>query len=159
MPSTVYASGVTSTSNQPGQLQLNQDGDVLFLGTSLSNDASATVDSTVTTNNVVFSQRSGIIKPIGFVTDLGQYLTSILSLVMVICLLLVFFHFILAGLQWITSGGDKSKTEEARQRIINAFIGIIIVSASFATAGFVAYLLGVGSYSDILTTIQPIDRM
>jgi len=96
-------------------------------------------------------------KPIGFASDLGSYLNSLLSIVMVVSLLLVFFHFISAGFQWITSGGDKSKTEEARNKIVNAFVGILIVSASFATTGYVGWILGFDSINEAIASISQIN--
>ena len=78
----------------------------------------------------------------GFATDLGSLINSVLNLVMIIALLLVFLYLILGGIQWITSGGDKGKTEEARNKITAAVIGIIILAAAYALVQFVAYVLG-----------------
>lgn len=161
----VFASGTTNTSSQPGQvLTRSQDG-VLYLDTRTNgNNTSSAPNQTLLSSSLPAirnnsSSTSQIIKPNGFVNDLGVYFSSVLSLVMVVCLLLVFYNFIRAGFQWITSGGDKSKIEEARNRITHSFIGIIIVSASFATAGFVAYVLGLGSVQDVLTTIPKLNTI
>jgi hypothetical protein len=160
-----FASGTTNTSSNPGQvLTRSQDG-VLYLDTRTNGNTTAIsnnetlLSSSLPSNRINFTSTSQIVKPNGFVNDLGVYLSSILSLVMVVCLLLVFYNFIQAGFQWITSGGDKSKLDDARMRIINAFIGIIIVSASFAIAGFVAYILGLGSVQEVLTTIPKLNTI
>jgi hypothetical protein len=161
----VFASGTTNTSSQPGQVLTRSHDGVLYLDTRTNgnNTSSGTyqtfLSSSLPAISINSSSTSQIIKPNGFVNDLGIYLSSVLSLVMVVCLLLVFYNFIQAGFQWITSGGDKSKIEDARMRITNAFIGIIIVSASFATAGFVAYILGLGSVQDVLTSIPQLNTI
>jgi hypothetical protein len=47
----------------------------------------------------------------GFATDFGKLINGVLSFVMVIAALLVFLYLIWGGIEWITSGGDKGKTE------------------------------------------------
>jgi len=49
----------------------------------------------------------------------------------------------MGGFQYLTSGGDKTKTEEARSRITNALIGLVIVTASWAVWKIVVYFFGI----------------
>lgn len=49
---------------------------------------------------------------------------------------------IIAGYQWIGAGGDKGKTEEARNHLTNSLIGIIIVAAAWVLIGIVGKILG-----------------
>ena len=93
----------------------------------------------------------------GYATDIANVISFALNLVMVVALLLVFLYLILGGIQWITSGGDKGKTEEARNKITAAVIGIIILAASYALVQFVAYILGLGSFSTIFSTVQQLN--
>jgi len=53
------------------------------------------------------------------------------------------FFFLLGGLQWIVSGGDKAGTQAARQKITAAIIGLVIVTSVFAFINFIAPLLGI----------------
>lgn len=78
----------------------------------------------------------------GWATNIGFLISAVLNIVMVIALLLVFLYLILGGIQWITSGGDKGKTEEARNKITAAVVGIIILAAAYALVQFVAWILG-----------------
>ena len=57
----------------------------------------------------------------------------------VVCLALI----IMGAIQWITSGGDKAKTEEARNRITSAIIGLIVLAATIALFSLVADFLGI----------------
>lgn len=41
------------------------------------------------------------------------------------------------GYQWLTSGGNEEKIKHARDRIIHAIIGLIIIILSYAIAFFV----------------------
>lgn len=42
------------------------------------------------------------------------------------------FHFLIGGFNWITAAGDKAKLQAARDRLTNAFIGLIVVVAGWA---------------------------
>ncbi len=42
-----------------------------------------------------------------------------------------------AGFQWMTSGGDAAKIEEAKMRIRNAVIGLIIILSAYALTAFI----------------------
>ncbi|MBI2031607.1 MAG: hypothetical protein HYT08_03230 [Candidatus Levybacteria bacterium] len=38
---------------------------------------------------------------------------------------------IYSGIQWVLSGGDKEKIQQARERLIYTIVGLIVISASF----------------------------
>lgn len=52
------------------------------------------------------------------------------------------FQITVAGIAWMTSGGDKTKLTEARDRIMNAMIGLIIVVAGWAILALAGQFLG-----------------
>ena len=60
---------------------------------------------------------------------------------MTIGALMVIFFFIWGALQWISSSGDKSKLEAARNRMLQAAIGLFILVSSFVIIGFIGNLL------------------
>lgn len=168
IPGTVFANSTTGTDINAGQVRTTRSGDALYLTTQVNeNDEPAQIQNASSTNQTprTFSTAnrnaaaviSSIQKPIGFADNIGDYLSTLLTIIMMVSLLLVFFYFILAGFQWITSGGDKGKTEEARNKIVNAFVGILIVSSSFALATFVAYILGFESINDALSSMRQIN--
>jgi hypothetical protein len=88
--------------------------------------------------------------PAGFADNMGSFINGVLSFVMVIAALLVLFYLIWGGIEWITSGGDKGKTESARNKITAAVIGIIILAASFAILQLVLTFLGFTNLNDAL---------
>ncbi|HSW90096.1 MAG TPA: hypothetical protein VLH19_04465, partial [Patescibacteria group bacterium] len=77
------------------------------------------------------------------ISDLGKLIQSLLSVVLAIVGLLVFVYLIWGGVEWITAGGDKSKTESARQKITNAIIGLAIVAAAFAISKVLGSFFGI----------------
>lgn len=94
----------------------------------------------------------------GFATDIGVLLNAVLSFVMVIAALLVFLYLIWGGIEWITSGGDKGKTESARNKITSAVIGLIVLAASYAILQLVLRFLGFGGLNDALNNVRSISE-
>ena len=94
--------------------------------------------------------------PSGFARDFTALFTGVLSLVMALVAVLVFFMLIWGGVEWILSGGDKGKTEQARNKIVASLIGLLIVAASYAILYLILRFLGYSSLTEIINDIKPI---
>lgn len=77
---------------------------------------------------------SGIINPvIGlFGTQAGELtiayiLATLLRLALVAAGILLLIYLTMGGIQWLTSGGEKTAVAAARDRITAAFIGLILI--------------------------------
>ncbi len=95
--------------------------------------------------------------PKGFATDIGVLINGALSFVMVIAALLVFGYLIMGGIEWITSGGDTSKTEKARNKITAAVIGLIILAASYAILIIILNFLGFRNLGEVFDSVQVLE--
>lgn len=95
----------------------------------------------------------GIINPVinpghgtGGTTGAEGRLADVIVLVWQMLLLIgglaVLAFFIMGGIAWLTAGGDKTKVEEARNRITNAFIGLALLVGAMAIIAFVSGFLG-----------------
>ncbi len=84
-----------------------------------------------------------------FFQDAGALLSTLLRTVMIIAGLLVFAYLVWGGIEWITSGGDSSKTEAARNKITAAIVGLIILAAAYALFQLLLNLLGVSGFGQI----------
>jgi TRAP-type C4-dicarboxylate transport system permease small subunit len=73
----------------------------------------------------------------------GEVVRAIVLLVLVVAALVFFFMLLWGGLQWILSGGDKGKTEAARNQITAAMVGLVIVFAAWAILQLMSSFLGV----------------
>ena len=95
----------------------------------------------------------------GYATSIGSVLTSVLNLIMLVAAILVFLYLILGGIEWITSGGDKGKTEGARNKITAAIVGLIILAASYALLQLALSVLGFsGGLNEVFESgIKPIN--
>lgn len=89
------------------------------------------------------------------ITSIGRLIEAFIGGALLIAGLLVFAYLILGGIQWITSGGDKGKTEAARNKITAALVGLAIVASSYALMQVVAYFFGINVF-DLGTTLDTI---
>jgi hypothetical protein len=89
------------------------------------------------------------------ISDVGQLISALVGVLLIISALLAFFYLIMGGISWITSGGDKAKMEEARNKITHAIVGLIIVGAAWAVMTLVQNFLGVQIIGGTLTFPKP----
>ncbi|MBI4065074.1 hypothetical protein HY409_01765 [Candidatus Gottesmanbacteria bacterium] len=75
--------------------------------------------------------------------DLGTLISALVGTLLIISALLAFFFLILGGIQWITSGGDKTAMEAARNKITHAIVGLVIVGAAWAIMILIQQFLGI----------------
>lgn len=91
----------------------------------------------------------GVEEPDFAVSNIGSLIKGLVNASIVIGALAAFIFLILGGFQWITSGGDKTKTEEAQKKITNAVIGLVIIAAAYAIINVVTSFLGLGDISNL----------
>lgn len=83
------------------------------------------------------------------INDISKLISSLLKFTLGIVGLLVFIYLIWGGIEWLTAGGDKSKTESARQKITNAIIGLAIVASALAISVVLSNFFGISIGSNI----------
>jgi cytochrome bd-type quinol oxidase subunit 2 len=122
--------------------------------------ASSAVGGLLTTASMVMADVN--IEPIetgkGYATNFGTMFSSILNVVMLIAAILVFAFMIFGGVEWITSGGDKSKAESARNKLTAAVIGLVIIAASYAVVTLVVQFLGFKDFNDVFNNVGDINN-
>jgi len=64
---------------------------------------------------------------------IGSIIQIALGLLGIILLVIIIY----SGFEWMTAGGNSDKVESAKTRMINAVIGLILILAAYAIAGFV----------------------
>lgn len=69
--------------------------------------------------------------------------------IIVVAAIIFFFMLILGGIRWILSGGDKQSTENARNQITAALIGLIIIFAAWAIIQLVETVFGVTLFGNL----------
>jgi len=74
----------------------------------------------------------------GIAQVIGKVVKAVLSILGLVALVI----FIIAGFQWMTSGGNKEKIAGAQKLMGAAVIGLVIVIIAYAAAGFIVSALG-----------------
>jgi len=69
--------------------------------------------------------------------------SGFIKLVLVVAGLAFFFILVIGGVNWILSGGDKAKTEGARNQITAALVGLVIVFSAWAILQLIKTFFGV----------------
>lgn len=70
-------------------------------------------------------------------------ISSVITLVLIGAVVIAIFFLLLGGIRWITSGGDKTKVDEARKQIVAAIIGLVIAFLAFFIIRVVGGILNV----------------
>jgi len=71
------------------------------------------------------------------------FLPSLITLLFVGGTLVFLAMLLLGGIAWISAGGDKGKVEEARTRITNAIIGILVLFTVYAIVQVLQTFFGI----------------
>lgn len=77
--------------------------------------------------------------------EFGKRFGDLITFAFVIAIVIALAFLIWGGVKWITSGGEKTGVEEARNHVVAAVIGLIIVFLSFFILNLIVYFFtGVG---------------
>ncbi|MBI4137361.1 hypothetical protein HY469_04830, partial [Candidatus Roizmanbacteria bacterium] len=69
--------------------------------------------------------------PTGVISSINSLISGGVTLILIVAGLVAFVYLLLGGIKWITSGGDSGQVEAARNQVIHALIGIIVVLAAW----------------------------
>ncbi len=73
---------------------------------------------------------------------LGKYIAVLIQTSAVLGGLAVLLYMFMGALQWITAGGDTGKIEKARNRILQAIIGLAVLVSVVGIATFLGPVFG-----------------
>lgn len=75
--------------------------------------------------------------------NIGSAIGNAVSFIYLIAIILALFYLLWGGLKWLTSAGDKTALQTAREHLIAAIVGLIIIFLSYLILTFVAkFFLG-----------------
>ena len=66
------------------------------------------------------------------ISSIGEFTGAVGSLLFIIGVIIFMAIFLWGGMEWLTSGGDKGKIQNGRERIMQALIGLSILSLGAA---------------------------
>lgn len=76
--------------------------------------------------------------------EIGPFVKNLMTIAFVVALIVVLVMLIIGAFEWIVSGGDKEAIAKARNRIINALVGLAVLAIAFALTQLGAQILGFG---------------
>ncbi|KKQ34771.1 MAG: hypothetical protein US51_C0028G0006 [Microgenomates group bacterium GW2011_GWA2_37_6] len=63
--------------------------------------------------------------------EIGNLLGGLIQIAFIIAVVIALAFLIFGGIKWITSGGDKTGVEAARNTIVAALVGLVVVFLSY----------------------------
>jgi hypothetical protein len=81
--------------------------------------------------------------------SIGSIVSFAVAFIIVVAFLAALLYVVIGAFQWITSGGDKQKVADARNHILAAVIGLIVIALSFIIINIVMQALGLGSLTNL----------
>jgi len=89
---------------------------------------------------------SKLFPPAAVFSDFGKFLTKIILFALFAAALIFFGLMVWGGIRYLNSGGNEETVEKARNTLMNAFIGLLIVVASFV---IIEIIIGVFSTAGV----------
>ena len=81
--------------------------------------------------------------------NFGGVVGSVIQLVFVISVVFALFYLIYGGFRWLVSTGDKANVSAAREHIVAAVIGLVIIFLAYFILNIILGFFGVGSLSNL----------
>lgn len=72
----------------------------------------------------------------------GKFFSGLVGLLLTIATIWAFVHLLIGGIEWLSSGGDKGKVENAQHHLTSAIIGLFIVFSVWAVYLVLLQFLG-----------------
>jgi len=88
-------------------------------------------------------------------SDLGGTIGRLITAIFVIAAIISLFYLIYGAVKWIISEGDKQKVADARNHIIAALVGLVVVFLSYF---IMSIILGIFGLSFVDLTIPKITK-
>lgn len=91
------------------------------------------------------TQSSGVLT--GASNSFADVVGAAMSGVMTVAFVLVLFYLLWGGIEWITAGGDSSKIQKGRDRIVQSIIGLIVLASTVAMFIVLQQFIGFSVFS------------
>lgn len=99
----------------------------------------------------VFARLCTITQPENFGKAIGNLVVAAMVLASIVALAFLIY----GGIKWIMSEGDKTAVENARQTIIGAVIGLVIIFLSYFILSIVLGIFGIRLSNLVIPQILP----
>lgn len=90
----------------------------------------------------------------GALTNLELFISNLIGFLTTLAAIFFIIYFFMGAFGWVTSGGDKGKTEKAREQITQGVLGLVLIIAAYAIIGLIGSIIGL----DILSPGEQIKK-
>lgn len=98
---------------------------------------------TILAANEITNNALGSSVPKDSAGGLAFYIAQLWKTVVIVGGLAFLVYLMWGGIQWVTSGGDKTKLDEAQHKIYNSMVGLGVLVASYAFVRLVSGVLDI----------------
>ncbi len=93
----------------------------------------------------------------GALTNFELIISNFVGFMTIMAGIFFLIYFIIAAFNWVTSGGESSKLQASRDRMLHAVLGLIIVVGSYAIVGLLGTIIGLDVLrpSDAIRELTP----
>jgi Type IV secretion system pilin len=88
-------------------------------------------------------------------TNFAGFIGSIIQLIFVLAVIVALLYLIYGGFRWLVSGGDKTQVGAAREHIVAAVIGLVIIFLSYFILNLILTFFNIGSLSTLTIPVIP----
>ena len=81
--------------------------------------------------------------------NFGGIVGSVIQLVFVVAVVFALFYLIYGGFRWLISSGDKAQVSAAREHIVAAVIGLVIIFLAYFILNLILGFFNVGNLSNL----------
>lgn len=85
----------------------------------------------------------------GAINVFAKFLSTVIGVMTIVAIIWFVFVLITAAISWISAGGDKNAIENAKKRITNGIIGLVITIAAVFIIGIIGTVLGIPNILNI----------
>lgn len=75
----------------------------------------------------------------------GNLVSGVINILFIIAILIALIYLIWGGIKWIMSGGDKQALQTAREHVIAAIVGLVVVFLAYFIVNFILGVFGLGT--------------
>ena len=87
---------------------------------------------------MMVDRRGAVGGNIGGLTVAGL-ISGLIKLLVIAAAVIFFFMLVLGGIKWIMSGGDKAALQTARDHVVAAIVGLVVVFLAYFLINFVLF--------------------
>jgi hypothetical protein len=75
-------------------------------------------------------------------SNLELFMSNVIGAMTLIAGIFFIFYFVMGGLNWVTAGGEQGKVTKARDQMVQAVIGLVVIVMAYGLIGLVGQFVG-----------------